>query len=125
MSGTFSWNELVSSDVEASKNFYTRVFGWEGKDMPMSRGGTYTVFESDGAPVAGMIPMECTTAPEGTPTHWFSYINVESVEATCRATVDAGGTVVREPFPVPGMGIIAILSAADGSLYGVMQPERR
>lgn len=125
MSGTFAWNELVSSDVETSRNFYTRVFGWEGKDMPMTRGGTYTIFEAGGAPVAGMIPMEYTTAPEGTPTHWFSYIGVESVEATCRATVEAGGTVLREPFPIQGMGTIAILSAADGSFYGVMQPERR
>lgn len=125
MLGVFAWNELISGDVEASKNFYAKVFGWEGKDEPMSGGGTYTIFESGGAPVAGMIPMECTTAPEGTPNHWFSYISVDNVEATCRATVEAGGAVVREPFPVPDMGMIAILSAADGSFFGAMQPERR
>ena len=26
--GTFSWIELHTSDVEAAKSFYGRVFGW-------------------------------------------------------------------------------------------------
>ena len=27
--GTFGWNELMSSDIEASKDFYKRVAGWK------------------------------------------------------------------------------------------------
>ena len=26
--GTFSWTELVTSDADAAKAFYTELFGW-------------------------------------------------------------------------------------------------
>ncbi len=121
--GMVHWSELISNDVEASKSFYVEVFGWDIETMPMPSGVDYTIFKSNGAPVAGMIPLSCTTAPKTTPNHWFTYFSVDDAEGMCQATVDAGGTVVREPFFVPGVGSHAILTAADGSHFGVVQPD--
>jgi predicted enzyme related to lactoylglutathione lyase len=39
--GQFGWNELLSTDVEASKKFYTGLFGWTTAPGP---GPDYTVF---------------------------------------------------------------------------------
>ena len=33
--GAFSWFELMTTDVEGAKKFYTQLFGWETEDMPM------------------------------------------------------------------------------------------
>ncbi len=37
--GAFSWCELLTSDVNAAKEFYTKLFGWETEEMPMPVGG--------------------------------------------------------------------------------------
>jgi len=39
--GAFSWCELMTTDVEAAKAFYTKLFGWGAEDMPMP-GMNYT-----------------------------------------------------------------------------------
>ena len=33
--GAFSWNELMTTDPEAAKQFYSEVFGWETEEYPM------------------------------------------------------------------------------------------
>ena len=35
--GTFSWAELVTSDADAAKAFYTELFGWTYRDSPVAR----------------------------------------------------------------------------------------
>ena len=32
--GTFAWNELATSDVAGSKEFYSKLFGWTAEDIP-------------------------------------------------------------------------------------------
>lgn len=120
---TFIWNELVSTDVAAARDFYTRVFGWSVSEETMPAGGTYTVFKHDGKPAAGLMDIRDTSAPEGTPSHWFGYIFANDAAAACRAARDSGGAVLREPWSVQGAGIFAILAGPDGSAFGIMQPE--
>ena len=48
--GAFSWSELLTTDVEAAKPFYTKLFGWNTKDMPME-GMNYTVVSAGGRDV--------------------------------------------------------------------------
>ena len=33
--GAFGWNELMTTDDEGAKQFYTALFGWETEDMPL------------------------------------------------------------------------------------------
>ena len=120
--GTFLWNELMTNDAEAAKNYYTAVHGWTAMDTPSPAGGTYTVFLLGKRPVAGMMEITQDNCPEGTPSHWFSYIAVDDAHATFKTALENGATALREPFEVPGAGIIAVLRGADGSAIGLMQP---
>ena len=53
--GTPCWVDLMSPDVDASKEFYTSVFGWEGVDQFDPEGNRiYTNFCLDGKEVAGL-----------------------------------------------------------------------
>jgi predicted enzyme related to lactoylglutathione lyase len=54
--GAFSWFELMTTDVGAAKTFYSKLFGWTTKDMPMEN-MSYTVVQVDGEDVAGIMPM--------------------------------------------------------------------
>jgi predicted enzyme related to lactoylglutathione lyase len=33
--GKFSWNELITTDVEGARAFYGKLFGWQYDGFPM------------------------------------------------------------------------------------------
>ena len=77
--GSFGWNELVTSDVEAAKKFYASMLGWEAETQTMAAGIDYTMFKKGDAPVAGMIAISPEMGP--VPPHWLSYVNSDDVTA--------------------------------------------
>jgi predicted enzyme related to lactoylglutathione lyase len=38
--GTFIWNELITPDQETSGNFYSKLFGWDRKEVDAGPFGT-------------------------------------------------------------------------------------
>ena len=52
--GAASWTELMTSDLDASVNFYRAVLGWKIEVAPMSA-GPYGVGQVDGKYIAGMM----------------------------------------------------------------------
>ena len=54
--GPFVWYEFMSSDVAASKAFYSKVVGWSTEDMPMP-GMTYTILRIGDTQVGGMMKL--------------------------------------------------------------------
>jgi len=120
--GTFTWNELMTGDVEQAKAFYGSAIGWAFEEMPMPN-GSYWLAKVDGKPVAGMMNMAGVTPP-GTPPHWFAYIEVDDVDARIKKATPLGLKVMRAPFDIPGVGRIAILADPTGAAIGWMTPKR-
>jgi predicted enzyme related to lactoylglutathione lyase len=119
--GTFVWNELMTGDVDKAKVFYGAMIGWEFDEMPMPAGGSYWIAKIGGKPVAGMMNMT-GVVPSGTPPHWFAYLEVDDVDARIAKIAANGGTVIREPFEIEGVGRIAIVADATGAVLGWMTP---
>jgi predicted enzyme related to lactoylglutathione lyase len=119
--GTFMWNELMTTDVEKAKAFYAKTIGWNIEAMPMPN-GTYWIAKVDGKPVAGLMAM-MPDVPAGTPPHWFSYLEVDNVDARVKAVTANGGKVMRPPFDIPDVGRIAIIADATGAAMGLMTPK--
>ena len=117
--GKFYWNELMTDDVEKAKAFYGATLGWSFAEMPMDGGKSYYVAMLGEEPVAGLMD-KSDIVPPTVPPHWFSYINVDNVEQRLELLKKNGGQVVREPFDVPGIGRIAIVSDATGAFMGWM-----
>jgi len=120
--GTVIWNELISTDVEAAKRHYCAVHGWSAMDTPGPKGGAYTVFLLGKRPVAGLMDIGLTVSPAGASSHWFQYVAVADAAASFQLALDNGARSVREPWEVPGAGVLAIVEAPDGSVTGMMQP---
>ena len=40
--GTFVWNEIGTTDVEACKAFYKALFQWKTRELDMGPNGVYT-----------------------------------------------------------------------------------
>ena len=117
--GKFYWNELLTDDVEKAQAFYAATLGWTFSEMPMDGGRSYYVALLGDEPVAGMMDKTDILPPQ-VPPHWFSYINVDDVGARVELLKAAGGQVIREPFDIPGVGRIAIVSDATGAPFGMM-----
>lgn len=118
--GTFQWNELMTNDVESAKAFYTAALGWTFDEFPGEH-FTYWVGMAGETPVAGLMPLD-GTAPDGAGPHWYSYINVDDVDARVEAVKAAGGTVAHEPFDIPMVGRIAHILDTTGARIGIITP---
>ena len=118
--GSFYWNELMTRDAEAAKKFYGATLGWTFEAMAQGEGATYWVAKVGEESIAGIYQIE--KDDEETQEGWFAYVAVTDLStALARATTE-GGEVVREPWDVPGVGRIAIISDTEGNAMGWMTP---
>ena len=116
--GTFCWNELMTTDVERSKVFYTELFGWSVNEAPTAM-GTYNLFKLGDREVGGM--MQLPDVAQGVPPHWMSYIAVEDVDASAKRAEELGGTIRMPPTDLPGIGRFAILTDPVGATIALLK----
>ncbi|TCD13436.1 VOC family protein [Oricola cellulosilytica] len=119
--GMVHWTELQTHDAGKAKSFYGHTLGWTFDAMPMPDGTQYHLCMSGDEMAGGMFTM---TDPQfkDVPEHWMTYFSVDDVDARLITAKEAGATVLREPFDVPGVGRIAILQAPGGAAMGWMTP---
>jgi predicted enzyme related to lactoylglutathione lyase len=121
--GMFVWNELMTNDVEKAKTFYAATIGWTFDGMEMGP-STYWVCKEGDKMVGGIMDMTGVTPP-GVPPHWFSYLEVDDVDARAAKLEANGGKIIRPPFDIPGVGRIAILADPTGAAMGWMTSAQR
>jgi hypothetical protein len=100
--GAFSWNELMTTDVEAAKQFYTQLLDWTTEDMQIEgqlEGMTYTVVKAGGEEVGGIMPLP--PQARGTPPNWGSYVTVDDVDATAKLARELGAKTIVPPTDIP------------------------
>jgi uncharacterized protein len=109
--GTWTWNELVTPDLEAATRFYVELFGWSAAD------------------VAGAIPRTSFTLgrllvggghapnPGEDPTpRWSVGFWVADADQTAARVQELGGRVLLPPMDVP-VGRFTIVSDPAGSAF--------
>jgi predicted enzyme related to lactoylglutathione lyase len=119
--GHFSWNELLTTDVEAAKTFFATTLCWSYEAMPTPFGGTYWIARCGGTPVAGVMAMP-PSMPSGTPSHWLPYLTVDDVDAFIGQAVSAGGSVCMPPFDIPAVGRIGVIADPTGAVVALITP---
>ena len=93
------WNELHSSDPEASVAFYTRLLGWaqEG-EMEMGPLGKYRFVQNGGVGIGAIMPK----MPQAPHSMWTYYIGVDDIDRATEAVSAGGGKVTDAPQEIPG-----------------------
>jgi predicted enzyme related to lactoylglutathione lyase len=115
--GCIVWHELISSDPEASGNFYTGVFGYETRVQDMGELKA-KVFLQGEEMWANILPKPAPEAPDA----WVFYVEVKDAQETIDLAKKAGGAVIVEPMPIPPIGDIAWLADPTGAVFGILQP---
>ncbi|MGB8355118.1 MAG: SRPBCC domain-containing protein [Chthoniobacteraceae bacterium] len=114
--GNFNWNELLTTDVDGAKSFYTKLFGWE--TVPMPGGMPYTILKKDGGDVGGLMK----SPVPGAPAQWVAYVSVANTDKSAKSATALGAKIVVPPFDIPKIGRIALLQDPQGATFGLFQP---
>jgi uncharacterized protein len=118
---SFTWGELSCRDIDAAKDFYGAVFGWQGRTRTVAEGTTYTEFflpDVDQA-VAGMHTNQLW--PEDVPPHWMLYFAVADINEIVGRVGQLGGSVSVVPFDRADLGSVAVLNDPEGAVFSVLQ----
>ena len=116
MPQNFIWYELATTDKPAAEAFYGAVVGW--KLQRFEGGPDYTVLGAPDGNVGGIghVPPE----PGATP-GWSGYIGVDDVDAVAARIKKAGGSIVRPPDDIPGVGRFAVVADPQGVVFKLLK----
>ncbi len=118
---TYSWNELMTRDVDTARRFYSEVFHWEYDEMEMGEMGTYHVVKGgEEGGLGGMMTMP-PEIPEQVPSYWGVYFMVDDADATCAKATELGATMLMGPMDSPA-GRLATIQDPQGGTFSIMQP---
>jgi predicted enzyme related to lactoylglutathione lyase len=119
-SGALSWNEAMTADSSAARQFYTAVFGFTFDQLPPEQGGEegmdYTTFAKGANPLGGLGGTQ-----EGMPTGWLTCFGVDDADAAVATIESKGGKVTVPPMDTP-FGRFAIVEDPWGAAFEVMGP---
>jgi predicted enzyme related to lactoylglutathione lyase len=120
--GTFCWIDLSTSDPDAAKGFYAKLFGWDYDDRE-GAGGTYSMAMVGGEPVAAIVAQQPQEAGQGVPPHFNNYVSVEDADASLAKVKELGGTTLGDAFDVEGAGLIGVVIDPTGATLFLWQPK--
>jgi uncharacterized protein len=118
--GALCWNELITTDLDASKAFYKAVFGWDAEDAgPPGEPPAYTEWKLGGRSVGGMMRKH-GDMPADMPPSWGVYFAVADTDATVAKAQELGGTLFMGPTDIEP-GRFAVLADNQGVVFNVLQ----
>jgi uncharacterized protein len=115
--GTPCWIDLMVTDPEAAKKFYSGLFGWDIQDGPPEAGG-YAMCLLKGRPVTAISPK---AQDNPFPNVWCTYLASDDLDATVAKAKAAGGKFMMEPMDVMTAGRLAFGMDPQGAAYGIWQ----
>lgn len=110
---TLVWTELQTTDKEAAKAFYGKVFGWTFAEDETG----YVGCSTDNRMQAGMMEIQESWGP--TPPNWAVYFLVEDVGAAASRAEELGGNVIVPKSRMGEMGDFAVIADPQGGVFTV------
>jgi predicted enzyme related to lactoylglutathione lyase len=119
--GAPSWFELHTRDHAAAVAFYRSVFHWDTTAVGDTDEFRYTVMRDPGGEgeLAGIMDSS-SLLPEGVPSHWSVYWEVEDVDVAVAKVRALGGSVVMDGESTP-YGRLATVTDPAGAEFKLRQ----
>ena len=118
--GEFCWTEIAINNLEACKDFYSKVFGWEMKKSNNADAGMeYQEFSAtpDAYPMGGMYQISKEMFGEHLPPpHFLSYVSVDNVDETTSKAFDLGAKIIKPGIDIPNVGRMSIIQDPTGGM---------
>jgi predicted enzyme related to lactoylglutathione lyase len=116
----FAWYELITTDVEAAKTFYTKVIGWGARDASVP-GRTYILFTAGEDLVGGLMGLPESEKEAGGKSCWIGYVGVEDADDAADRVKRLGGTVHVPPTDIPNISRFAVFADPQAATLGLLE----
>lgn len=117
--GSPCWVDLMTSDPDKSRAFYTELFGWTAGEGSPEFGG-YFMFFKDGIQIAG--GMGITPEMQDAFDVWSVYLATDDAQATAAAAVAQGSQTIVAPMDIADLGRMAVVTDPGQAVIGMWQP---
>ncbi len=127
--GTWTWNNLMTRDLDAAKDFYGKVFGWTAVHNDQTPPGLsmWQVEEQRWPEGLGGMMAIGDDLPAEMPAHWQVYFIVENADQSIERAESSGAKLGFGPIDVP-VGRLATLVDPQGAAVSIIEshyPEPR
>ena len=110
--GALAWNELASTDPDASAGFYRELFGWKIEPFEGMEGYLGIQTSEGRTATAASAP-----ATENEPSYWLVYFGAEDADAGAAKATELGATTLVQMDI--GVGKIAVLQDPQGAVFAL------
>lgn len=119
--GHCAWNELSTTDPEAAKAFYGKLFGWvKDGEMDMGPMGKYELLkDAEGRFALGAVMPKMPQMPVP---FWSYYFRVTDIDSATATTTAKGGSIIQEPIEIPGGEFSMVGMDPQGASFGLVGP---
>ena len=107
--GKFVWNDLLTDNVAAAKDFYGKLFGWT-----FEQSDRYIVVKNEGQSIGGMLQVgdNDNITVEA---RWICSLSVADVDKAAALVAEEGGVVHEGPLDMLNRGRGALVSDLHGA----------
>jgi predicted enzyme related to lactoylglutathione lyase len=122
--GTWTWNNLMTRDLDRAREFYGKVFGWKAtqrSEVPEFVWNWQVEGQRWPEGLGNVIVMG-SEIPADAPPHWQVYLMVERADVSVETTTKRGGTLLFGPQDLP-LGRMAVLSDPQGASFGIIESD--
>ncbi|MGD0916821.1 MAG: VOC family protein [Thermodesulfobacteriota bacterium] len=109
--------EVPADNVERAKSFYSKLFGWEIKEIP---GMDYWMITTSGEKPVGGGMMKRQNSGQTI----VNYIDVPSVDKYAAEIKKLGGKIVSPKTAIPEMGYFAICLDTENNTFGIFEDNK-
>jgi predicted enzyme related to lactoylglutathione lyase len=117
LTGKVIWNDLITEDLAAARQFYGGLFGWTFEDAVERDGGEYIVARDGEIYVAGILAIAPRQDGQKL-TRWLPYLSVDDVDTAIGRSKAGGGTVAVDARDV-SLGRVAAIVDPEGAVIGL------
>ena len=117
MANPFVHIELHTGDLARAKAFYSQLFDWKLRDIPMPGGGTYTMISVGEGTGGGMMSNPAPSVPP----HWLAYIGVGNVMAATEKARSLGATIRQNVMEVGEYGWMSVITDPTGATFALWE----
>lgn len=107
--------EIMTTDLDRAKRFYSELFGWKISAWKGSL--DYLLFETGKEPGGGFQRVDKVNPGDGI----LLYIQVEEIEKYLNKAKELGGKVLKDNTEIPNVGWFGLFSDPDGNVVGVFK----
>jgi predicted enzyme related to lactoylglutathione lyase len=119
LTGKFIWFDLVTDEIDVTRQFYADLFGWNIEQSGPAP-ERYSVVTNAGRRIGGILQRP---APPGAAAgaRWISLMSIPNVIHATQYAQGRGGKVLIAPADLPHRGAHAILRDPQGAVFGVLR----